>query len=309
MSYFKRTPKYYTAQSSGSQNISDLNWESLIDLEDTEIGPARKSKLKGFNDAYVLPQLMAWLASPAMPLVKNEQGLYSAKATILAAVESAKSGKLYFVNGVDVSSKTLRGITQFLSKTTRGEVLPVNIKKQTDKEGLRWAANVPLFLSAFKQHRDVMYSAWDLKDPGLSMVVDSRALSILHAVDPDPEFVFAPEDILKLRRLGSVYRSGEKAGTVRDATSHMLIKFCDVDRNDPEMGGLVKLFEKYDDLVRQLVAQTWIFQPSMYNRYGVSCIINPDERPEPLVSSIVVDTQESQVKKVRSSDDGIDWGF
>lgn len=288
MSQFTR---YRTAPQS-SLDIGTLNWTKLKTLTLESKSEERKNTLAPFRGTYVLPQLMAWLASPAITLVRNSTGKYSVIESVKLAMDKAASGQLEFKNGVLVTRDAFIGIMNFMAKTSRSEILPVVVKRQTDLNGLRWAANVPLFLSAFKEIRNINYSEWDLMEEHLDFVFHPNIVDILVNVDSELED-FSPEDMQFFSVRGRTYKTGAKAGEVRDLTSHLPPLFNASDRED---NPLVVEFEKYGKLLRQMVLQLWIFRPEYYHKYGIFSLKNPDAPAEALVSLDIFKPAE-QVEK------------
>lgn len=263
--------RYRTAPKA-SLDIGTLNWTKLKGLTLESKSDERKNTLAPFRGTHVLPQLMAWLGSPAIPLVRNSTGKYSVIDTVKLAIENAQAGRLEFQNGVLVTKDAFIGILNFMAKTSRSEILPVVVKRQTDLNGLRWAANVPLFLSAFKEIRNINYTEWDLLEPHLDFVFHPNIVDILVNVDSELED-FSPQDLKFFSTRGRTYKTGAKAGETRDLTSHLPPLF---NASDREENPLVVEFEKYGKLLRQMVLQLWIFRPEHYHKYGIFCLKNPD---------------------------------
>lgn len=302
-SYFK--PKFYTPAMapSTSLDIGQLPWTNLSDLELEKASPERKSLLSKFTGGYVLPQLMAWFASPAVTLVKNATGKYSVHDTIRALGAKSKAGDLYFSNGVPVNPTALKGILRFMTRTSRSEILPITIKRQTDPNGLRWAANVPLFFSAYKELRDIPYSAWDLQEDGLEYVFHSSMVELLKSMDP--EFVFSAEDLAQFSVMGRTFKTGAKAGTVRELENHAPPRFSESDR---AQNPLVEVFEQYGNLTRQLILQLWIFRPQFYNKYGIFSLTDIDGPAEnaPTID-IMAKPEATQEVTPQSKNSSFDW--
>lgn len=236
------------------RQLANVNWASLAQLRNLEDG-ADLITASGAITPTVLPQLMAFL-SASISLVREDNNLISIDKTILAYVEKVKAGKAYFSTGEPVTEHIFLGMLSFLSYKVRGAILPKGLK-QSSPGGLRWAANVPLFFSAFKEFRDIGYGEWDwasCPDSYLNIVLDPKLVEVLKYSEPWNE-----ETLLAIRSNALPIKTGAKAGSIRDPETCTTVF---------SSGDISPEFPKVPSLVRLMLCQLWIFCPKFRHKLG-----------------------------------------
>lgn len=259
----------------GSKDIGNLDWEALERLGALDVEEA-EAILDPFKQNYVLPQLMAFLASTTFKLERNEAGKVSVSATLRALAPKLGSdlGSITFPKGQALTKKAFIGILSFLRYKNRKAILPVGAK-QVAPEWKRFNTSVPLFMSAFKEYRNLKYSEWDLTDGLLNQILDQDTIAMLSYVGT--EFGWSTEDLLEFRTIARTIKTGAKAGILKHLNSTTAI--CKVGDED---------FDKLPKLLKLMLCQTWVYQPSMYSQMSIQNINYIDSMSVALVSADIM---------------------
>lgn len=211
----------------------------------------------------LLPQALAWIGSN-IRLVKGESGKWSFDKTFDNLGSEVQSGKLLF-EGSPVSGAWLLGMFRALNHHPRGEILSPQLK-QSQPSGSRYAANIPLILSAFKQYRNVNYEDWDW---------DSPSEHLKWFLDKDNRDVIAyrkqemPWTLEQLEEFRIQTNTKEKALTA--ITS--VVRIADPD------------FKMLPRLLKLMLLQLWTYHPSIRHPLAITNLQNFDEPAKPLVDS------------------------
>lgn len=245
--------------------ISNLDWKSLINYSKDMDSKVSYQILKPFKQSWVMPQLMMWLGKDnGVKLFKNpSNGLYSVELTLRNLIAQAESGALYFEDGTALVKEDLQGIFALLSKPDRSAIIP---GKAT--EVLRYNACVPLFMSAFKEFRNVEYEQWDWGDSWTRFVLDPQFLEL--SKNFDSVFRFSNAELLELRN-----QCDQKK--ILDSAHAISFNFV-ADKSDS-----LKSFIEMPRLVKLMLLQMWIFRPEHRTKYGIYHTDNLDTYPENLV--------------------------
>lgn len=257
----------------GSKTISNLNWESLCDLGSVDAAQA-KNKLETFRNNHVMPQLMAFIGGTGITLHRNEDGKVSTEATLKALSKVLDANEVHFLDGTLLTKKAFNGMLQFMATPTRSSIMPVGTK-QISPEWARFSSAVPLFMSAFKEFRNVNYKEWDLQDPFMQYTTDPRTISILRMAGT--EIGWDSSKLLEFQKEGRTVKTGATAGTVKHLNSATSI--TGVSDED---------FSALPSLVKVMLCQTWVFQPGLYTKYGLYNLMDIDAKAEPLIVVDVV---------------------
>jgi len=264
-----------------------LNWSSLSNLRVLDADEALIA-ISPFKSNYVLPQLMALLGGEGIKLQRNTEGKVSAELTLKALTPRLDAGELTFSKGQPMTKGDFIGIIRFLTYVSRKEILPAGAK-QVAPEWARFSTCVPLILSAFKEFRNLKYSEWDFEDSMIDQLVDPRMLSILKL--SGTEVCWDASDLLEFQSIARTVKTGASAGTARHINSTTAIsKVGDED------------FDKLPSLVRVLLLQTWVFQPSLATSLGVYNLLDIDAPAEPLITADVF-KQKSNSKTTKLIDE------
>ena len=280
-------------------DISTLPWDSLVTLGEVDNATDRGVLLKYFKYPWVLPALMSWLAYPGvvrfMDMDSKLCSLGSNKISTLATLKDlsarVKAGTVTFNNGYPVSTAQVAGIFAFLSKTPRGEILTPGTT-QSSVAGTRWAANVPLFYSAFKDSdRKTPYSRWDWEDSGVNHALDIRCAELTNYINWDFS-EYTDEIKAEILALCRPVRSGLKAGDLKAPGIITSPTF-------PKQFATVAIHTEFLELpvlVRGALLQTWVFQPKLQHCLGIYDLNDLDKAPEPKPQSPSINVFEKVIK-------------
>jgi hypothetical protein len=306
---------YGNFSSLGSANIGSLNWATLSGLTHLAEGmdlEELKTHLIPFRQNYVLPQLMAFLASNNFKLIRNEDNKVSISKSLKAWSASSAEGQIKFNTGEIATKEVLSGIFAFLRVSPRSAILPDKVK-QVAPEWLRYSACVPLFLSAFKEFRGLKYSEWDFslqeEMEGLSIVLDKNMFEIVDWIESD--ISMKSSDILAIRNFARVYQSGAKMGQLRSLNQTYSIpairplpRFPELTENLSE-STMLHFNESYPAYVKLLMCQTWLYQPPYYTDLAIHNLTDPDSPAEPLIDTTILSTKSKETVTRTSST--YDW--
>lgn len=258
---------------------------AYLDSEFKEIGKGSSHITDGFfktKSSWVLPQIMALLNSE-VKLAKNSDGKYSFKL-LNDFFRSAFSDPDYFhySNGKVLDSSSMKGILKVLTFSPRGYIIPSSTKD------MRYTNNVPLFLSAFKEYRNINYSDWAWNEPEAKYYVDEFNLAIADYVGDEELFKsdcpWNKDELIQLRdKLMIVKRTGESKSPTK-----VLMKV--------EKAGL-PAFDELPQLVKLQLLQFWVCHSSLATKYNINCSVNPDTQPEPLDTAAIMAEPEPAARK------------
>lgn len=257
-----------------------------FDFHNFSEGDITKDSLRQWRkDAvWLLPQLLSFLGSECK-LSRNENGLFSPSAFIQDNLELCRQDKLLY-EGTPVPEAVFIGMLRILTHYPRGDILPSSWR-QTQGEGLRYCAAVPLIMSAFKQYRDVKYEDWDWEDTKMKALVDAGFRDVLPFIHNTSSLRWTAEELLHIREEANVKGVGP--------VSQLSITV------GPDME-----FKKLPRLVKLLLCQVWCFNPSVYTPFIINNLDNLDEPTTPLVSSELNDLDLVVKPLVQKKD--VKWG-
>lgn len=210
-------------------------------------------KLDTTLQLYTMPEIIRWIGRVYSPQWLREV------STVEGQIDGLKAVRSIF----DFSKDWDKGLYYFLMLDARSSY----IKTQYKGDGRNYCSLVPLILYAFKLLHSVPYSKWDKSTLGWA-VNESLCSAMLCEV---PEVT--REELLDIREMGLVFKTGQKAGTTRNpATTYRLTGI-----NSTKIGGL-------PELAQTMLSQIWCAHPTNRTKYMV---LNPqswDQIPTPLVS-------------------------
>lgn len=251
----------------------------------------KDTTMQYWRNPKVLPAIMTLLNK--IQLVRNSDGLISTTETLAALRALISAAEFEFDSGKPVTADEMKSIFDFLTYSARGEMF-IQVKTQLESQSIRWAGNVPLFLSAFKEYRGVKYSEWDLTDPRLSLVVDRPNLELFGYIGLEHEW--SKEDLISLGTQMRTTQSGKSVGKINSLNSYLTNKIRTAESME---------FDQLPKYVKMLLCQTWAYQPGLGNKYAILDLNNIDaETVEPLIAT--ADTlfdKPVETKKVRD----LDW--
>lgn len=221
-------------------------------------------KSLGGHGSWLLPQALAAIGTMKPVKVGDK---YSGKDTIIANM-----------NLYGLGAEWTKGLIFYLTTSPRGTILPHNMKA-THVEMLPYAANVPLFLAAFKKYQNINYMDWDLHS--LKGLVDANLWEAMNTLPPD----MSKEDLLACRLEGCRVRTGTNANTYKNpATQATSILPTPEFPEFNELGRMAKI----------ILCQVWVAHPVWWNKYMISDLVNFDNRAESLVTTEVVKSGEKE---------------
>lgn len=240
------------------KDISQLDW-NVLDL----------GVLKA-NHTWVLPQVLAFF-NHVVRLQKNATGTkISSAATLRALHADLLEFRVKFQSGRAVTARELTMLLQYANHAPRGEILSGT---QTTTENARYSAAVPLLLSAFKEYRDVPYSAWDYADPAIAQFLDKDLQELIPHMDKS----FDDFDLLAFRETGRTQKAGKNPGRQKSYVSCAAITGID----DPD-------FKKLPRLLKLLLCQCWVYHPTVRHPLAWTDLENLDFPADPLVDAEVL---------------------
>ena len=253
------------------QDISKINWRLALTNTDPKL--MREELSIPATAEWVLPQLMALLASQ-IKLKRNASNKFSFKETLVALLGQIDRDEITFSDGTPLDKHTMKGILVYLKTTPRGCILPV-AAKQCSPKWARYATGVPLFLSAFKEYRDVQYSEWDWSEPRayIGTVLEEDYVILAGYITSGWRCPWTTEELLAFTKIAEVVKSGKTEGRVRKLGE--LTSFSAVGDYD---------FDALKDIrwLRPLLCQTWVFQPHIASKYAITNLPDIDTPAAPL---------------------------
>ncbi len=223
---------------------------------------------------WLLPQLLAFIGTK-FPLAKVE-GKFSFKESLLAIKTALDSGTIQLDNGEVVSAALVKQWFQWLNQNPRGNLLQGI--KQTTILGSRWAANVPLILSAFKEYRNIGYNSWRWDEPERQYFLDKDLLELSeHFYQP---IDWTEEQLLEFREIGRTVKSGQNNGKVRNVIS------CTTITGIPD-----PVFNKLSRLHKLMLTQCWVYSPQIRSKFAITNQLDLDSEAPQLVNTEIFETQ------------------
>ena len=249
------------------KDISQLDW-SAPDL----------ALLKA-NHAWVLPQVLAFFNQVVRLLRAVNGDLVSASATLRALHADLLDARVKFHTGRVVTAKELTGLLCYVNHAPRGEILSGT---QTTTQNARYSAAVPLLLSAFKEYRDVPYSAWDYSDPAIAQFLDKDLQELIPHLNKTHDF-----DLLEIREIGRTQKSGKNPGRQKSYVACAAITGVD----DP-------VFKKLPRLLKLLLCQCWVYHPTVRHPLAWTNLLDLDQPAQPLVDAEVLTAPQPEVYRL-----------
>ena len=227
-------------------------------------------KLDTIMQTWVMPQVIAWLTHKPIPL-----------AEVLTA-EGKISGRRMTEAIFDFGSDWDLGLYQFLMLDSRSSW----ISSQYKGEGRTYCSLVPLIMYAFKVNKNIKYSDWDRGT--LHFVVNDSLLKAMLCDIPE----LTRDEIIQARTQGLTFKTGAKAGTVRNPISTFKL----YDTTGTKLHDL-------PELAQTMVAQIWCAHPQNRTKYMVLDPKSWDSIPAPLISQDIFKPTESKSPKRHFGDD------
>lgn len=239
------------------RDISSLDWNT-VDV----------AFLKA-NHTWVLPQVLAFFNQVIRLQRTGDSEKISSRATLRALHADLLDGRVRFASGKVVTPRELTVLLQYINYAPRGELITGT---QTSTQNSRYAAGVPLLLSAFKEYRGVPYSAWDYSDPAIQQFLCKDLFELIPYMGVTHDF-----DLLEIREIGRTQKSGKNPGKQKNYVSCTAITGI----TDPD-------FKKLPRLLKLMLCQCWVFHPTVRHALAWTDLCNLDEPAPPLVDPVVV---------------------
>jgi len=210
-------------------------------------------KLDTTLQLYTMPEIVRWIGR-----VYSAQWLREV-STVEGQIDGLKAVRSIF----DFNQDWDKGLYYFLMLDARSSY----IKTQYKGDGRNYCSLVPLILYAFKLLHSIPYSQWDKAT--LPWAVNESLCNAMLCEVPE----VTREELLEIREMGLVFKTGQKAGTTRNpATTYRLTGI-----NSTKIGGL-------PELAQTMLSQIWCAHPTNRTKYMVLDPHNWDQIPTPLVS-------------------------
>lgn len=281
-----RLESAYTNTHEAPSEVSFADQVSLQPLDKTRIVKLARQKslveefipqykLDTILQTHVMPQIIRWLA-------KNYSQQWLRE---IMTAEGKIDGKLAANKIFDFSREWDRGLYYFLMLDARSSYL----KTQYKGEAKQYCSLVPLILYAFKLAHSIPYEQWDPKT--LHYVVNTSLCDAM-LCDPPP---ISREELLEIREMGLVYKTGVKAGEPRNpATTYKLYGV-----QSTAVGGL-------PELAQTMLTQIWCAHPANRTKYMVLDPHNWDNIPAPLVPENLFHQEKTYKPNYKHEDGGAD---
>ena len=232
-------------------------------------------KLDTIASTWVLPQIIQHISRKPFrlaELVENAPNVRSALVEGAPNVRSAlvEGGKLDCLKMLDHifdrNSEWDLGLYHFLMLDQRSSYLSTQYKG----EAKSFCSLVPLILYAFKLNHAVKYSNWSRRN--LEYVVNASLAKAMLCEVPE----VSRDELLEARDQGLVYKSGAKAGQMRNPVS--TYKLYDTTGTK---------IHQLPDLAKTMLTQIWCAHPQNRTRYMVLDPKDWDNIPTPLVTDAI----------------------
>lgn len=259
-----RLEQHYAATHEAPSEISFADQVNMPQLDRVEIARVTRQRtlveefipqygLDTTLQLYTMPEVIRWIARSY-----SEQWLREV-LTAEGQIDGLKAVRSIF----DFSQDWDKGLYYFLMLDARSSYL----KTQYKGDARNYCSLVPLILYAFKLLHSVPYSKWDKST--LHWVVNQSLCSAMLCEVPE----VTREELLEIREMGLVFKTGQKVGTTRNpATTYRLTGI-----NSTKIGGL-------PELAQTMLAQIWCAHPTNRTKFMVLSPENWDNIPAPLVS-------------------------
>jgi hypothetical protein len=235
-------------------------------------------KLDTIMQTWVMPQVIAWLTHKPIRMAE------------VTTTEGKISGRKMAEAIFDFKSHWDLGLYQFLLLDSRSAW----ISGQYKGEGRTYCSLVPLIMYAFKVNKNIKYSDWDRNT--LHFVVNDSLLQAMLCDVPE----LTRDEILQARTQGLTYKTGSKAGTVRNPLS--TFKLYDTTGTK---------LHKLPELAQTMIAQIWCAHPQNRTKYMVLDPKAWDSIPTPLISQDIFKSTEPKFPPKpfdgNSDDNSLPW--
>lgn len=247
--------------------------KSLLQLPLDQLAKPRdkldKADLKIFSQLARsnLPQALALVNT--LPLERGSNGLFNFEHTRELWKRALIEGRVLW-EGVPVDPKWFVGLRVILNRNPRGDILGSGMR-QSNEEGSRYSAPVPLILSAFKQYRNIGYEEWDyaaIVGDELDWFMDKDCQQIVQYRGADIN-TWSIAELLEFRN-----RANPQQKPLHQVTTANRIE-------DPK-------FKELPRIIKLLALQLWVFHHSVRHPLAITNLLNFDEPATPLVDSEVV---------------------
>jgi hypothetical protein len=236
-------------------------------------------KLDTTLQLYTMPEIIRWIARNF-----SEQWLREVM-TAEGQIDGRKAANAIF----DFSQDWDKGLYYFLMLDSRSSYL----KTQYKGDAKNYCGIVPLILYAFKLLHSIPYSKWDKST--LHFVVNRSLCDAMLCEVPE----VTREELLEIREMGLVFKTGDKAGTTKNPVS--AYKLTGV--GSTKIGAL-------PELAQTMLTQIWCAHPTNRTKFMVLDPRNWDHLPTPLIAeqlfAPIVQERTSRKKQSTKDDNSYD---
>lgn len=234
-----------------------------------------KYNLETILQLYLMPQIIRYISRDFSAQWLREVSTAEGKIDGRKAVNKIFNG---------FGSDWDRGLYLFLMLDSRSSWL----KSQYKGEARNYCSFVPLILYAFKSLHSIPYSQWDKST--IRTVVNKSLADAMLCTKPE----LTREELLELREMSLVIKSGPKAGTSRKPeTTFKLFNL----KGTP--------LQNVPELAKNMLTQTWCTHPSSRTKFMVLDPDNWDYIPAPLITTQIFSSAPS-LRSTTKSDPSYD---
>lgn len=234
-----------------------------------------KYNLETILQLYLMPQIIRYIARDFSDQWLREVSTHEAKIDGRRAVDKIFNG---------FGSDWDKGLYLFLMLDSRSTWL----KSQYKGEARSYCSFVPLIPYAFKNLHSIPYTQWDRAT--LRSAVNKALADAMLCTKPE----LTREELLELREMSLVIKSGPKAGTSRKPeTTFKLFNLKGTPLQD------------VPELAKNMLTQTWCTHPSSRTKFMVLDPHNWDYIPAPLITTQIFSSVPS-LRSTKQSDPSYD---
>ena len=230
--------------------------------------PSKYKELVLANANWLLPQASAFISRVIIPQYNDNR-----KISFSNTIQHLRDRRPTITHQDGEACRSLGSIINYLTLSPRGDI--IGTSKTGVKDSSRWNSAVPLILAALKEYKNIDYDEWDWTDPARIELLDKDMYE--YSKTFYTEYPFTKDELLEFQTNARTFKTGPKAGTMRSVAATTLITKTD----NPDFNALSRL-------AKLALCQTWIFQPSKYNKFMITNPLDLDSPAPPLVDAEVI---------------------
>lgn len=205
---------------------------------------------KPYSESVIIPQGQAFISKNLKPIRVN--GKYS-PTELVSSIRNLDSK----------AALTIAGLAALFSTPKRSGWV-----EKAGTGNPQYAANVPLFLAAYKKFDNINYEDWDWSDQNMIWFTGPELFQFAQFKD-DKYLKELSKDSVSL---AAILNDSINVGARRTRNSYKVML----------KGKRWERFIKYPEFVKMAMVKCWIFQPHFHTEYSISSIFDLDAPPEEL---------------------------